>query len=119
MPFRFLELEGNSLKEVDFEQVERYEPERAEYGRHWIDDWISEFQDWHLPPQIKFYARITYPKLPEEKWLTPTNFVRLYHERMKLLVGTQDEYLLSDEESGSDLDDPVRFYARRGRIERP
>lgn len=34
VPFRFLELKGNSLKEVDFEQEKRYKPEAVDNCLH-------------------------------------------------------------------------------------
>lgn len=49
------------------------------------------------------------------KCLAQSNLARLNHERRKLFIGTEDEDIFSGEsESGSDLDDPVRFYTRRG-----
>lgn len=115
--FHFLQKRGNSFKEIDFEQQPFDEPETPEYGRHWLDEWIDDYEGWQLYHSFEFRVRVTYPGLPESKWLTPSNFVRLNHDRRKLWIGTEDEDRLSDEsESGSDLDDPIRYYARKGRI---
>ncbi|KAJ6781371.1 hypothetical protein PWT90_11080 [Aphanocladium album] len=58
---------------------------------HWLTSWFSAFESFYHPeeaqqrPPLRFHVRVISDAVPEEEWLTPTNYLRvekLVHQRM-------------------------------------
>lgn len=118
---------GNNLpllNDITFEML-RAETYGGRHTHHWLDGWFDVFEEWYNckygsePPS--FYARVISHRIPEEEWLTPTNYLRVCklvrQKRNKALFPEEDWKLhvrdrkrldilnATDEE----LEDPAEF----------
>lgn len=94
---------------------------------HWLSDWFGAFERFYNPedsedPPLRFYLRVTSDTVPEEEWLSPTNYLRvekLVHQKMlhfdpqhkKRDWGGRKAALMAT--TDDELDNPAQYLAKR------
>lgn len=69
------------LNDITFDMLsaKTYGPK---YTHHWLDGWFDRFEEWYNckygSEPIPWYTRVISNRIPEEEWLTPTNYLRVY-----------------------------------------
>lgn len=122
----------SSLENITFEMLygHTYGPEGC--GNHWLEEWFKIFEDWYNStyadsPPPPFYARVVSHRdeIPEEEWLTPTNYLKV----KKLVLQKHVKAYINDPESWAlfgqskewmsvlgaedrELEDPAQFLGR-------
>lgn len=119
----------HSLRDVTIQLTEgcTYSEDYPATYRHWLHAWFDKFESFYHPEDdgvspLRFYLRVICCTVPEEEWLSPTNYLRvekLVHQKM-LRFGPQHDQrdwggrkaalmATADEE----LDNPAEYVAKR------
>jgi hypothetical protein len=94
---------GNNLPVLNDIAFEMLNPEI--YGRNgrkhtseWLDGWIDIFEKWYNckygSEPVSWYAQVISNRIPEEEWLTPTNYLRLH----KVMLQEHNKRYFPDED---------------------
>jgi hypothetical protein len=89
-----------SLNDITFEMLsaEIYRNSGSKHISHWLDGWFDVFEDWYNckygSEPVSWYARVICNWIPEEEWLTPTNYLRLH----KVMLQERNKHYFPDED---------------------
>ncbi|KAJ4147088.1 hypothetical protein LMH87_001636 [Akanthomyces muscarius] len=95
--------------------------------RHWLTAWFRTFESFYNPeeadgPPLRFYLRVVSDTIPEEEWLSPTNYLRvekLVHQKMLHFDPQHKEHDTAGRKAAlmaaadDELDNPAQYLARR------
>lgn len=95
-----------SLKNVTFEMRHAYTYTAVGCPYHWLEPWWDFFVKWYNCPYGSdpplYFAQVISRDIPEEEWLTPTNYLRV--KKLVLQKHVQYVYERADDEGDFDLE---------------